>query len=357
MEYTSRQLSEESAKRQHFEQQLLDSQVELAEHRNATVQAERDILKFQGDIKVRDDEIALLRSRENKTIVEHVHVLEKAKKFSDIQLANQVAENQRLNSVLKQMEATKNRLQGDLEDSQRQVEVLKASRGKEARAARASMSAEEKDAITALQDERRARQAAEARVVALERDLAEQRKKQSTSSLSDPGRLNAAVEARLQKKNDELDRLQHAHEIILAENDKLANQLAEIQRSPTSATPAPSTPSKKMSSNRADLLRGLQQSHEALGRDMSDQLRRLEAQPLTPSRRLNASLANGNGNGNGNTSSPDVAAAKRIRTLETEINGLRQQLEDEREEKEFLFQHAKELQEGTPNGKPPLNCE
>jgi myosin protein heavy chain len=255
------------------------------------------------------------------------------------------------------MEATKNRLQGDLEDSQRQVEVLKASRGKEARAARASMSAEEKDAITALQDERRARQAAEARVVALERDLAEQRKKQSTSSLSDPGRLNAAVEARLQKKNDELDRLQHAHEIILAENDKLANQLAEIQRSPTSATPAPSTPSKKMSSNRADLLRGLQQSHEALGRDMSDQLRRLEAQPLTPSRRLNASLANGNGNGNGNTSSPDVAAAKRIRTLETEINGLRQQLEDEREEKEFLFQHAKELQEGTPNGKPPLNCE
>jgi myosin protein heavy chain len=93
---------------------------------------------------------------------------------------------------------------------------------------------------------------------------------------------------------------------------------------------------------------------------MSDQLRRLEAQPLTPSRRLNASLSNGNGNGNGNgnTGSPEVAAAKRIRTLETEINGLRQQLEDEREEKEFLYQRAKELQEGTPsNGKPPLNCE
>jgi myosin protein heavy chain len=347
MEATSRQLVEESARRQHFEQQLYDSQVELAEHRNTALQAEREVLKYQGDIKARDEEIALLRSRENKTVIEHVHVLEKAKKFAEMQLANQVSENQRLNSLLKQIEATKNRLQHDLEDVQRQMEVLKASRGREARAARASMSGEEKDAVMQLQDERRARQAAEARVVALERDLAEQRRQQSAESLSSPSRANLIAESRLQKKNDELDRLQRAHEAVLAQNQKLQSDFAELQQSVS-----PSTPIKNMSSNRADLLRGLQQSHEALGRDMSDQLRKLETQPLTPSRRHNSSLSNGHGT----TNSPDLAAAKRIRTLEMEINGLRQQLEDEREEKEFLWERAKELEEGT-DGRPPLNCE
>ena len=67
-------------------------------------------------------------------------------------------------------------------------DMLKASKSKEARSARASMSAEDKDATTALEDERRARRLAEARAASLETVLQDQRLQLSTISLSNPSR-------------------------------------------------------------------------------------------------------------------------------------------------------------------------
>lgn len=122
----TRQLQEESAKRQKFEQELYDNQVEVAEHRNVALQAERDLAKAASDIKVRDKEIEYLRSRENKTVVEHYHVMEAAKKFTDQQLAEQIRENTRLNKLLKSLETHRNRLNADLEDLARQYDELKA---------------------------------------------------------------------------------------------------------------------------------------------------------------------------------------------------------------------------------------
>ncbi len=56
--------------------------------------------------------------------------------MTDLQLANQVAECQRLNSLLKQNEATRIRQQGDIEDMQRQMELLRSTKSREARQAR-----------------------------------------------------------------------------------------------------------------------------------------------------------------------------------------------------------------------------
>lgn len=347
----SRQLAEESAKRQHFEQQLYDGQVELASYRNTAIQAERELAKAASEIKSRDQEIALLRSRENKTIVEHVYVLENAKKIAERQTAVQIEENSRLNSVLKTLEATRMRLTAELEDAKRQIDLLKAGRHRAARAARASMTAEEKDPEMALEDERRARQAAEARVASLEKDLQDQRKQLSTANLSShapPSRNGSvSIEVKLTGMQQELIRLQQEHEAALAKNEKLEGQVTELQRSSRFAAPSTPVGSGSGSSHRADLLRGLQQSHDALGRDMSDQLRKLENTPLTPSRRQPSALANGL------TGSPDLGAqsSKRVRTLEKEIDGLRQQLEDEREEKDFLYARVRELSgEGGEDG-------
>lgn len=350
MENANRQLADESAKRQHFEQEVYNNQVEVAKHRNTALQAERELVKAAGEIKARDAEISLYKSRENKTIVEHVHVLESAKKVTDRQLAQQVRENARLNTVMKSLETHRNRLVGDLEDMTRQYNMLKASRSKEARSARASMSAEDKDATMALDDERKARRLAEARAASLEKDLQDQRRQLSTVSLSSPSRNgnSPASEGKLAKMQSELTRLEEAYQTVLAQNARLKSELADAHRST-----APRTP-KASDASRADLLRGLQQSHDALGRDMSDQLRKLEAQPLTPSRRHNTSLSNGHGA----TQSPDLQATKRILTLETEINGIRQQLEDEREEKEFLQEQVSEMQDGRKaDGRGPFPYE
>ena len=332
METTSRQLADESGKRQHFETELHNSHVELASHRNTALEAEREIVKAAGEIKARDAEIALLRSRENKTIVEHVHVLEQAKKVTDRQLAEQVKENSRLNTLMKSIESHRNRINADLEDMTRQYEMLKASKSREARSARASMSAEDKDLEMALEDEKKARRAAEAHVLSMEKDLADQRRQLSTVTLS--AREHSGLETRLARTQQELHRLGQEHEDVLTVNSRLQNEVNALRKT----SQAPSTP-KASDSARAELLRGLQQSHDTLSKDMSDQLRRLDAQPLTPSRRAN-------GLAQPIPPSPDPMAGKRMRQLEMEISGLRQQLEDEKEEKELIMDQLREMQGG-----------
>jgi len=313
MDAVSHQLTQESAKRQHFERQLHDQQVELSQLRNLAGEVERELAKAEGDIKTRDAEIDLLRSRENKTIVEHVYVLENAKKIAERETASQISENTRLNKILKGLEATKFRLQSELDDAKKQVSELKSNRSKQARAARASLSTEEKDTAHLLEDETRARQVAEARAAGLDRDLQELRKKMSTTHLS-PSRPSAA-EMKYAKMEDEINRFHQEHEALLIRNKQLEGELAELRHRATSnGTP-----------NRADLLRGLQQSHDALGRDMSDQLRRLET-PLTPSKKQ-STLRNGDQNMDPTL---DLHAAKTVRTLEREVEGLRRQLDMER---------------------------
>jgi myosin protein heavy chain len=327
MKTISRQYAEESAKRQHYERQLHDHQVELSQLRNLAVEVERELAKAEGDIKTRDAEIALMKSRENKTIVEHVYVLENAKKIAERETANQILENTRLNKILKGMEATKFRLQSELDDSKKQITELKSNRSKQARAARASLSTEEKDTAQLLADETRARQIAEARAAGLDRDLQELRKKMSTAHLS-PSRPSAA-EMKCARMEDEITRFHQEHEAVLARNKQLEGELLELRHRPA----GPSTPSHP--SNRADLLRGLQQSHDALGRDMSDQLRRLET-PLTPSRKQ-STLRDGDQNMD---PAMDLHASKAVRTLEREVDALRRQLELERTDRELHSRQA-----------------
>ncbi|WVF65827.1 hypothetical protein IAT40_000564 [Kwoniella sp. CBS 6097] len=339
LDNVSRQLQDETTKRHQFEQQLHNNHIELAENRNIALQAERALAKAASDIKARDKEIEFLRGRENKTVVEHYHVLEKAKKFTDQQLSEQVRENDRLNTLLKSLETHRNRLNADLEDLARQYDKLKASKSKEARSARASLSAEDKDAVSALEDEKKTRRILEARITSLEKDLQDQRKQVSTSSLA--ASSSRSIENKYRQSQDDLSRLEAEHRATVDQNQRLQGQVSELQRALASTSrPTPSNENLR----REDLLRGLQQSHDALGRDMSDQLRRLnEATPLTPSKRQ--SVINGNGAGVG-PSSPavDLMSSKKIKSLEMEVENLRRQLEDEQDEKDFLVEQMEKLQ-------------
>lgn len=347
MESTTRQLIDESAKRQHFEQQLHKAQVELAEYREAASEIEREMLQVTTDMKTRDREIALLKSRENKTIVEHVHVLESAKKYAEKQLHEQVSENRRLNGVLKNLEAQRNRLQGDMEDMQRQIELAKVTKSKEARQARVSMSADEKSGRAAYEDERRARVAAEAKVASLEIDLADFRRQLATRSISSSGGPRAASEARFMRQEEEMAALRAEYDAARAHNVRLQQDMMDMQRGLKTAQRqvsaahrdmkereqgyklhgaaglghghAPGTPS------RADLLRGLERSHEVLGRDMSEQLRKLDNAPTTP-RKYGHAASGSLSNGHAGMGTPNGADAMRARELEKEVEMLREQL-------------------------------
>ncbi|WRT65740.1 uncharacterized protein IL334_002688 [Kwoniella shivajii] len=341
LDNVTRQLHEESAKRHHFEQEVHNNQVELAEHRNTALQAERSLAKAAADIKARDKEIDFLRGRENKTVVEHYHVLEKAKKFTDQQLAEQIKENDRLNTLLKSLETHRNRLNADLEDLARQYDKLKASKSKEARSARASLSPEDKDISQLLEEEKKTRRVLESRINSLEKDLQDQRKQSSTQSISSSS--NRALENKYRQSQDDLSRLEIENRATQEQNQRLQNQLHDLQKTLTSSSSrSVQTPSNE-NLRREDLLRGLQQSHDALGRDMSDQLRRLnEATPLTPTKRQSVI----NSNGTPSQQTQDLISAKKIRALEMEVDALKRQLEDEQDEKDFLVEQMDKLQEG-----------
>lgn len=240
--------------------------------------------------------------------------------MTDRQLADQVQENRRLNQILKSLETHKNRLQGDLEDLQRSHELLKKTKGREARVARASLGPEDKSAVQLLEEERKARATAEAKAASLERDLQDQRRRMATSALSPKRIVSSSSDGKLMRAMDEISRLQKAHDQLLAENERLSQSTRNL--------------SGKAGSSRAELLRGLQQSHEALGKDMTDQLRRLDTAPLTPSRRLNSE------------SVPTPTSDKRSRNIETELASLRQQLADEREEKDIIFERLHQQGKG-----------
>lgn len=341
MKATAQTLAEESAKAQHLERELHAHQLELKEHRDNAAQWERELDKADNEIKARDSEIALLRSRENKTVVEHYHVLEAAKKVTDRQLVEQIKENERLNTLMKGIETHRNRLTADLEDLTRQYELERAGQRKEARAARASLGAEDKEAMEALQEERRARQAAEARVASLEKDLQDRRKNASMVNLS-PARNVSGASSDAQLK---LARLEKNFEATLGENERLHVEISDLRRQLRTATGPENIPATD--SDRAKLLRGLQQSHDALGRDMSDQLRKLDSAPLTPSRKHNHSYSVSGAGSPAATGQDGALQAKRVRSLETEVLGLRQQLEDEREEKQFLQSRLQEAETGS----------
>ena len=72
-----------STKRNQLEQLALRQRAELIQLRDRTTKYDREINKILSDLKSREWEVKQLESKQDKTIVEHVHVLEEAKRVTD----------------------------------------------------------------------------------------------------------------------------------------------------------------------------------------------------------------------------------------------------------------------------------
>ncbi|KAK0549106.1 class II myosin [Tilletia horrida] len=82
---------------------------------------EKELAKLKDELKQTNTEMRKLQSMQSKTIVEHVHVLEEAKRYTDRQLADAQAKLQELASYTRTLEKSKARLISDNEDLNRQV--------------------------------------------------------------------------------------------------------------------------------------------------------------------------------------------------------------------------------------------
>ncbi|KAJ7432079.1 hypothetical protein B0H11DRAFT_1941037 [Mycena galericulata] len=88
------------------------------------VQLEADLNKAFSDLKARDLEARQFesKSKQHTTIVEHVYVLEEAKRVTDRQLADAQAELQQSQAYIRSLEKAKMRLVGEAEDLARETE-------------------------------------------------------------------------------------------------------------------------------------------------------------------------------------------------------------------------------------------
>lgn len=170
LEQARKQLEADSAKYKQLHQVATNQKRELGLDQDRLSKMDAALNKALTDLKNKEWEIKQLESRQDKRIVEHVHVLEKAKKVTDQQLKDAQEELQKNAVYIRSLEKAKLALTREAEDFVRenkieQVElraIEKTARANEERALKA---------LAALESERRAREAAESSNRRLQADL------------------------------------------------------------------------------------------------------------------------------------------------------------------------------------------
>lgn len=133
LETLRKQLESESLKRKELEQVALAQKKELAVNRDRLVKYDEELNRTIDDLKAREWELRQLEGRQDKTIVEHVHVLEKAKKVTDQQLKDAHEELQKNAIYIRSLEAREtkmdqSRLHQQLQDERQQHQKNLADR-------------------------------------------------------------------------------------------------------------------------------------------------------------------------------------------------------------------------------------
>lgn len=179
LEVAKKQLETETEKRTQLEQTISSHNSEIIKFKDRITKLEKELKKALDEIHNRDWEISQLRSKQDKTIVEHVHVLEEAKKVTDRQLADAQLELQSQVSYIRSLEKTKLRLSGEAEDLAREVERERGELRAKAKIIRQQEERSQK-ALNELEKERKAKDATEIQVRKLQLDV-----KNSQTQLAD----------------------------------------------------------------------------------------------------------------------------------------------------------------------------
>lgn len=184
--------------------------------KDRNVKFDRELNKVLTDLKNREWDVKQLESRQDKTIVEHVHVLEEAKRVTDRQLQEAQLDLQKQATYIRSLEKAKARLATEAEDYARQtdqehLEVRakeKVVRAAEEKANRAMMEAE---------NERKGREAAEVHIRRLQSDL-----QNTQSQIADVTQQFMSIQRSKDNLETELARL--------ADETEGPNSMAKVQR-------------------------------------------------------------------------------------------------------------------------------
>ncbi|THU98628.1 myosin II heavy chain [Dendrothele bispora CBS 962.96] len=230
LESIRNQLDGEVKRRTQLEQTLSSQKKEMVLLKDRGVKQDRELKKALDDLKAREWEIKQLESKQDKTIVEHVHVLEEAKRVTDRQLADAQLELQKNAAYIRSLEKAKLRLTGEAEDLLRETEKErlemrareKATKSQEDRVSRA---------LADVEQQRRERDDADLRARRLQTDLDNTKRhaEDVSQQLLAIQRSKAELEAELERLADEapgadsLAKVQRQYQNRIAELEEQVN--------------------------------------------------------------------------------------------------------------------------------------
>jgi len=170
MDTLKQQLNAETTKYAQLEKVASRQKAELIQLRDKNAKFDRELNNLLTELKSREWEVKQLESRQDKTIVEHVHVLEEAKRVTDRQLVDAQKELEGQAAYIRSLEKAKARLTNEAEDLARVTEKEHAELRSKEKAARAQ-EALAKKAVLEAELERKNRQVSEANVRRVQEDL------------------------------------------------------------------------------------------------------------------------------------------------------------------------------------------
>ena len=227
------QLHAETSKYAQLEKVASRQKAELIQLQDKNANFDREINKLLTELKRNEWDIKQLESRQDKTIVEHVHVLEEAKRVTDRQLADAQKELERQTVYIRSLEKAKARLANEVEDLARVTEKEHSVLRSNEKAARAQ-EALVKKAVLEAELERKNRQVSEANVRRLQEDLQVSQNEVAdvTQQFLSMQRSKDELEVELARLADEADgtqslaKLQRQHQARISQ---LETQLEEAQ--------------------------------------------------------------------------------------------------------------------------------
>lgn len=118
-------LEAELIKRVQLEHDNLSLEKDLKVHKDTVSEHEKNSASLKKELTLKNQELHKAISLQDKTIVEHVHVLEEAKKYTDRQLSEAQALLRDQTGQLKLLDRTVARLKGEAEDLNRELQKEK----------------------------------------------------------------------------------------------------------------------------------------------------------------------------------------------------------------------------------------
>ncbi|ETS59972.1 hypothetical protein PaG_05959 [Moesziomyces aphidis] len=142
------ELSAESKRRELLEQAHKQAERNANSLQQLVAGKDKELSGLKHELTLSQQEVRKLQSMQNKTIVEHVHVLEEAKKYTDRQLQDAQAKLQELAHYTKTLEKSKTRLVNENEDLTRELTRLQRGNGGAATAPSPNLSNGLRGAVT-----------------------------------------------------------------------------------------------------------------------------------------------------------------------------------------------------------------